>query len=67
MIATSEKGIVNILVYSSSDYAVFLTYDTGSNISNNDYSPRIYNKTRFGFDAYLMRNPKKTYYLTIGF
>lgn len=64
--STNEKGTVTGLLFTTSNYSVTLTYDSGTKVGNYDYSPRVYNKTESGFNTYQMRNPI-CYYIAIGY
>lgn len=68
--ATSSNELGNIdfpIDFTTTNYAAFLTYDSGTEPKNYDYAPRVYSKTLNGFKAYLMRNPPKTYWFAIGY
>lgn len=63
---TNEKGTVTGLWFTTSNYSVTLTFDSGTEQGNYDYSPRVYNKTESGFNTYQMRNCI-CYYIAIGY
>lgn len=63
---TNEKGTVTDLLFTTPNYSVTLTYDTGNSMGSYDYASRVYNKTASGFNTYQMQN-SICYYIAIGY
>lgn len=64
--STKEKGTVTGLLFTTPNYSVTLTYDSGTDTGSYNYASRVYNKTASGFNTYQMRNPI-CYYIAIGY
>lgn len=64
--STSEEGTVSNLLFTTSNYSVALTYDTGTTAQSSDNAARVYNKTSSGFNTYQTRN-FSCYYIAIGY
>ena len=64
--STYEKGTVSNLLFTTSNYSVTLTYDTGSTAQSSDNAARVYNKNSSGFNTYQTRN-FSCYYIAIGY
>lgn len=63
---TSEEGTVSNLLFTTSNYSVTLTYDTGKSAQPSDNAARVYNKTSSRFNTYQTRN-FSCYYIAIGY
>ena len=53
-------------MFTTSNYSVTLTYDTGSTAQSSDNAAHVYNKNSSGFNTYQTRN-FSCYYIAIGY